>query len=171
MPVKAEIKMNTQSMSDFMVYHIFTSGAGMMAIVLAALNAGLAISFTIKGKLAFAALFLIFVIIVAVGFPYIIRRKVRQQVENSPRLCAPVTYEFDDTGIETTTQDDSGKASWSKFTRVFSHKNLIILYDASRRAIILPVDQLGDDYTAIVDLIYAHMPASAVKIRRADKKK
>ena len=92
-------------------------------------------------------------------------------MQNSRRLDIPVTYEFDDYGIETTTPDDSGKASWSKFKRAVSKKRIIILYDAQKRAIILPVDQMAEEYTAVVDMIYAHMPAPAVRIRRLDKKR
>lgn len=170
MSVKVEIKMDVQSMSDFMVYHIFSSTAGMMAVALGALNAGFVVSFIIRGNLALALLFFAFVIVIAVGFPYLIRRKVQKQMENSPKLSAPVTYEFDEGGVTTTTQDDSGKASWSKFKKIFSHKKLLIFYDESKRAIVLPVQQLGDDYTAVVDMICAHVPPKAVKIRRIDRK-
>lgn len=170
MSVKVEIKMDAQSMSDFMVYHIFSSTAGMIALALGALNAGFVVSFLIRGNLALALLFLVFVIVILAGFPYLIRRKVQRQMENSSRLSAPVTYEFDEGGVTTTTQDDSGKASWSKFQKIVSHKKLIIFYDEAKRAIVLPVQQLGDDYTAIVDLIYDHVPQRLVKIRRVDRK-
>ena len=69
------------------------------------------------------------------------------------------------------TVDDSGKASWGKFKKAVSYKSVVILYDASKRAIILPVEQLGDNYGPVVDLIYSHMPAPSVRIRRADAKR
>ena len=64
-----------------------------------------------------------------------------------------------------------GKASWSKFKRAVARKRIIILYTAEKQAIVLPIDQMGDQYTAVVDLIYANMPAPAVRIRRMDGKK
>ena len=45
------------------------------------------------------------------------------------------------------------------------------MYTAEKQAIVLPIDQMGDQYTAVVDLIYANMPAPAVRIRRLDGKK
>ena len=164
MPVKVEIRMNAELMADFMVYHIFTSGAGMMAIVLAALNMGFAVALAIKGRYAYAVLFFLVAVIIVAGFPKMIRAKVVKRMKNSRKLTEPVTYELDDQGIETTTQDDHGKASWGKFKRALLHKKLIILYDPEKRAIILPIDQLGDQHDAVVEMIRTHMPAQAVKI-------
>ena len=171
MSVKVEVKMDVQSMVDFMTYHIYSGAVGIGSFILGGINIGLTMAFAMKGKYLFMGLFLIFALIIFFIFPYIIKRKVERQMQNSRRLDIPVTYEFDDYVIETTTPDDSGKASWSKFKRAVSKKRIIILYDAQKRAIILPVDQMAEEYTAVVDMIYAHMPAPAVRIRRLDKKR
>ena len=49
MPVKVEVKLDVDSMADFMVYNIYTSGPGMVALILGVLNMGLAVSFIMKG--------------------------------------------------------------------------------------------------------------------------
>ena len=169
MPVKVEIKMSIERMADFMVYHIFTSGAGMMAIVLAAVNMGFSVALAIKGRYGYTALFVLVAVIIIAGFPKLIRMKVRKRLQNSKRLTEPITYEFDEQGIKTTIQDDSGKASWSKFKRAVSYNNLIILYDPEKRAIILPIEQIGEQYDAVVEMIRTHMPAQAVRIRTPEK--
>lgn len=171
MPVKIEIKMDVPSMEEFMLYHIYTSKAGIGLLVLGVLNVLFTVSFVIKRNFLYMLIFLMFSVLILVVFPQLIRSKVRKQMEGAEKLKEPVTYEFDDEGITTTTSDDSGKASWEKFKRAVSRKNILILYDSKKRAIILPVEQLGENYTAIVDMIYAHMPAPAVRIMRTDGKK
>lgn len=171
MSVKVEVKMNMESMSDFMIYHIYTSGAGMLAIILGMLNVGLTAAFMLNGRFLLMGLFLIFALVIFVLFPAFIKKKVGKQLANSRRIEETVTYEFMEDGIITTTSEDSGKASWSKFKRAASRKQIIILYDAQKRAIILPAAQLGDKYTEIVDMIFDHMPAPAVRIHRLDGKK
>lgn len=171
MPVTVEVKMDGDSMADFMVYHIFTSGAGIAALILGGLNVGFMVSFFVRADYVLAVLFLAFAVMVLAGFPYVIRQKVKKQVENSEKLQLPITYTFDDEGIETITHSNSGKAPWSSFRKAVSRKRVIILYDGKKRAVILPVEQIREDYTAVVDLIYAKMPASAVKIRRMDGRK
>lgn len=171
MSVKVEVKMDAQIMSDFMVHHIFSGKAGTAAIALAALNIGFAVSFIVKGKYPMAVLFAVFAFVILCVFPWMIRRKVAKQMENAVRLKAPVTYEFDEEGIETVTQDDSGKAPWEKFQKALTHKNMIILYDAQRRSIILPLEQMGDSGQEVIEMIVTHMPAKAVKIRGSLAKK
>ena len=48
MPVKVEVKLDVDSMADFMVYNIYTSGPGMVALILGVLNMGLAVSFIME---------------------------------------------------------------------------------------------------------------------------
>lgn len=171
MPVKVEVKMDVQSMTDFMLYQIYSSGAGVMVSVLAVINVVLTIVFAVKGRLGLMILYAAFAIILLVIFPYLIKRKVRKRMSGSRRLDIPVIYEFEDSGVTTTTPEDSGKASWGKFKKAVSRKRVIMLFDEQKRAIILPVDQIEDSYTAIVDLIYKNMPAPAVRIRRLDKRR
>lgn len=171
MSVKLEVKLDAQSMTDFMIYHIYTSGAGMTAIVLGMLNVGLTIAFVMRQQYLLAVVFCAFVLLIFGAFPAFIKNKVKKQMANSKRLEETVTYEFMEDGIVTTTSADSGKASWSKFKRAISRKRIIFLYDKQRRAIILPVVQLGDRYTEVVDMIFANMPAPAVRIRRLDGRK
>ena len=171
MPVKVEVRMDVQSMTDFMLYQIYSSGAGVLVSVLAIINIVLTIVFAVKGRMGLMALYAAFAVVLLVVFPYMIRKKVRKQMSSSRRLNIPVVYEFEDSGVTTTTPQDSGKASWKKFKKAVSRRRIIMLFDEQKQAIILPVDQIEDNYTAIVDLIYKNMPAPAVRIRRLDKRK
>lgn len=165
MSVTVEVRLDAKSMADFMVYHIFTGKAGILTLVLGGLNVGFAVTFISGGRFGLAGMFVAFAILVLAGIPYLIRKKVMNQVEASERLRAPIRYTFDEEGIETVTADDSGKAEWAHFTKALSRKRIIILYDGERHAIVLPVDELGDQYRPVVDMIRTHMPASAMKIR------
>jgi len=163
--------MDVPSMTDLTLHRIYTSGAGITAMVLTVLNIIFFIVLLFQGEYLRMLLFLIFPLLVLIVLPMFVGHKVEKRMENAVKLKEPVVYEFDDEGITTTTVDDSGKASWEKFKRAVSRKSTIILYDASRQAIVLPVRQLGEDYTAVVDMIFAHMPAPAVRIIRTDGKR
>lgn len=170
MSVKVEVKTDPEAMADFMIYHIYTSVVGFFTLIVGLINVGVALSFFLKKDYLLMLLFLVFVVLIFSVFPYMIRKRVRKQMRNSKHLGEMVTYEFMEDGILTSTAEESGKASWSKFKRAIARKYIIIIYDAQKRAIVLPLDQLGDQYTEVVDMIYAHMPAPAVRIRRTDKK-
>lgn len=170
MPVKINVKLDIISMEDYMVHRIYTSVPGVIAIIVGALNVALCFAFLQKKEYVQLAISAVVAVLFLIGIPYYVRLKVAK-MKNSRRLTETVTYEFSDEGIVTTTSQDSGKASWSKFKRAVSKNQIIILYDDQKQAIILPVSQMGDSYTKIVDLIYDHLPAPAVRIRRSDGKK
>lgn len=172
MPIKIEVKMDSESMAEFMIYHIYTGTSGILALVLGFLNVGFTISFVMRGNYLLAGVFLIFVAVILFLFPRFIKKSVTKQMENS-KLTNPVIYEFDENGVRTKAEDDEeGKfLAWSGFKKAISRKRIVILYDTQKRAVILPIEQMGEHYAAVTDLIAAKMPASAVRIRRGDGKK
>lgn len=170
MSVVVDVKLDVESMADFMIYQIYSSISGVVALVLGFLNLGLTVAFARQKNYFLMAVFLVFAFLILFAFPMYIRHRVGK-LKDSKRMTEVVTYEFAEDGIITTTAEDTGKASWARFKKAASKKRIIMLFDDKKNAIILPVDRLGEDYTAVVDLIYDHMPAPAVRIRRLDGKK
>ena len=171
MPIKVQVKVGTESMIDFMLYHIYASAVGVITIILGVLNIGLGIAFASRKDFLYMAGAFLFALVVLVIYPQTIKNRVKRQMERLENQEALVTYTFSDEGVETVTKEDSGKAEWSVFKKAVSRKRLILLYDDKKQAIILPVEQIREEYTQIVDMIFAHMPAPAVRIRRLDEKK
>ena len=163
MPIEIKVKMDVDSMTDFMFYHIYSGSAGMMTLGLGALNVGCTIAFFLRGDYLMMLLFIVFAVLLLGVFPVFIRKKVAKQMENSKRLGVEVDYKFDEEGIETTTSYDSGKAPWDMFKKAASTKKNLIIYDGQKRAVILPVHQMGEQKEAVVELIRKHMPPSAVR--------
>ena len=144
MPIEIKVKMDVDSMTDFMFYHIYSGSAGMMTLGLGALNVGCTIAFFLRGDYLMMLLFIVFAVLLLGVFPVFIRKKVAKQMENSKRLGVEVDYKFDEEGIETTTSYDSGKAPWDMFKKAASTKKNLIIYDGQKRAVILPVHQMGE---------------------------
>ncbi|MDD7771033.1 YcxB family protein [Suipraeoptans intestinalis] len=164
MPIETEIKMDGDSMGDFMIYHIYTSGSGIVILVLGILNISFGIAFLMKGKWGMAVIFLVLAALVFGIFPWLIRRKVKKQMERAKHLTEPIRYIFQEDGIETITAADRGKASWKKFRRVVWRGRVLILYDDKRQAILLPVEQVKEQLPAVIELLRRKLPASEIKI-------
>ena len=102
MPIEIKVKMDVDSMTDFMFYHIYSGSAGMMTLGLGALNVGCTIAFFLRGDYLMMLLFIVFAVLLLGVFPVFIRKKVAKQMKNSKRLGVEVDYKFDEEGIETT---------------------------------------------------------------------
>lgn len=166
MEVTVKVTLDVDSMSEFMLYHIYAGGIGAAIVALGALNAGFAAAFAMRGEWIMVVVFAVFACLLLAGFPFAIKNKVAA-MEGSKRLTEAVEYKFTEEGIQTVTAEKTGQASWKRFQKAVKRKRILILYDADRHAIILPVSQLGEQYTDIVRMIRAHMPSEAVRIKNA----
>lgn len=170
MAVKVEVRLDAESIADYIVYNIYKSAAGIVSIVLSVFNIALALLFFGEGRYLLMVLFILFTVMLVSVLPYLLRLYIRKKMKNSRKVKETVVYEFGEEGVATTTSDDSGKAPWKKFKRAVSRKYILILYADDGQAIILPIDQLGENYAKITELIYRHMPAPAVRVRSPGSK-
>lgn len=166
MAVKVEVQLDIPSVTDFTIHHICSGKIGIFKNVLGVLNAALAVAFFVKQQIALGVVFALFAAFVLGGLNLIIHNRVTKQMKHSKRLSMLVSYEFSDEGILTTTETDSGMASWNAFKRAVTTKKVLILYSNSGQAMILPLNQIEAEYKEIADLIYKHMPAPAVRVQR-----
>lgn len=163
--VEVKITLDVESMSEFMIYHIYTSAVGAFLLALGALNVGLAVAFGMHGEMALTLVFVVFALLLFFGMPLSIKSRVAS-MKDSRRLTEEVAYEFGEEGIRTTTSERTGKASWGKFQKAVSRKHILILYDDKKNAIILPIAQLGEKYQEIESIIRNKLPAKNVHIKK-----
>lgn len=166
MEVSVKVTLDRESMSEFMIYHIYTSGIGAAILALGALNAGFAAAFAVRGEWIMVLVFAVFAFLLLAGFPFAIRSRVAS-MEGSKRLTEAVEYRFTEEGIQTITSERTGQAQWKRFQKAVQRKHILILYDAQRHAIILPVAQMGDRYEKVTAMIREHMPPAAVRIKNS----
>lgn len=169
MSVKTEVTLDVETMSEFMLYHIYSSGAGMMVLALGALNAGLTAAFFTRGEPLLGAVFLVFALLLFLGVPYSVRRRVKAK-KDSRRLTEPVGYLFTQDGVDIAAAEQEGSVPWNKLVKAVERKRILVLYDQKKHAIILPIAQLGEQYGAVKEIIREHMPAAAVRFRKRDVK-
>lgn len=171
MPISVDIKLDEQSIIDYSMYQIYTRGVGVVSIILGVINVLFVYVFFRRGEYIQLAIFALFAVLVIFVLPAVLKNSIKKNISKDKRLDYPVTYEFSEEGIKTIVGKKSGKASWKAFAKAISRKRIIVLFDTKKQSIILPVAQLGDNYTEIVDLIFNNMPAPAVRINRLDRKK
>ena len=134
MAVKVEVKLDVPSVTDFTIHHICSGKIGIFRNVLGVLNVALAVAFLVKQQIALAVVFALFAAFVLGGLKMIIRNRVTKQMEHSNRLSVPVTYEFSEKGILTTTESVSYTHLYENktFTRTGRKKEAEYRHDKRR---------------------------------------
>lgn len=166
----AQITLDAEAITEFMMYQIYTGGAGIAVLALGALNAGQAVAFGIRREWFMMLLFAVFALLLFFGFPAVIKNRV-SVLQGQKKFVKPVEYIFDQEGIRTMAAEREKRVPWENVKKAVSRKHILILYDEKKHAMVLPISQLGDDYGAAVDMITAHVPQAAVSIRKSQDRR
>lgn len=80
---------------------------------------------------------------------YYLRSK-RQMKKN---FALPISYTFDERGIEIILGDEKALNEWSDVMKVVSSKNLVAVYLSPVRAFILPKKDIGENYASLKEML------------------
>ena len=68
-------------------------------------------------------------------------------------FTVPLSYVFDENGIEIRRNDEMAHNDWQEVMKVISTKKLVIIYLSPIRAFILPKKDIGDSYQSLKSLM------------------
>lgn len=165
MPIKFEVKVTDKVMSNFMLYHTYTHAAGIIGMMIGLLSLGMAVHKITTADYSGALLFFIFAFVFVIYMPFSMVQKAKTQVKYTPMFKKPIAYEIREEGLHVSQDDQEVVNAWEDFRKVVSTGKVLILYITKIRAVLLPIDQLGDQYREVVDGLVKYMEPSQIKIR------
>ena len=156
--IELDIKIEAGDLYDYMLRHSYNSSSGILGSALGAVMVIVALA---KSQW----LFLIGGLALLLYLPWVLFIKSRQQILNNPVFKEKLHYKLDDEGLTITQGNAEDKQSWADMHKAVSTGRSIILYTSKVNATIFPRRELGDQKTAVVEMISTHMPPDRVKIR------
>ncbi len=165
MPIKFEVKVTDKTMSNFMLYHTYTHAAGIIGMIIGLLSLGAAVHKITTADYSGALLFFIFTFLFVIYMPFSMVQKAKMQVKHTPMFKKPIVYEIREEGLHVSQDGQEVVNAWEDFRKVVSTGKVLILYITKIRAVLLPIDQLGDRYGEIVRALAEYMEPSQLKIR------
>ena len=152
------IKIEAGDLYDYMLMHSYNSPAGILG---SAFGAVLII-------FAFATeqwMFLVLGAVMLLYLPWTLFIRSRRQILSNASFQEPLNYTLDEEGLTISQGTEEGKMAWEDMYKAVSTGRSIILYTSRVNATIFPRRQLGDQKTAVIEMISTHMPPAKVKIR------
>ncbi len=156
--IELDIKIEAGDLYDYMLRHSYNSSSGIMG---SALGAVMVIVAMAKSQW----IFLVGGLALLLYLPWVLFIKSRQQILNNPVFKETLHYKLDEDGLTITQGEAEEKQGWGDMHKAVSTGRSIILYTSKANATIFPKRQLGDQKTAVVEMISTHMPPARVKIR------
>ena len=156
--INLTVKIEAGDLYDYMLMHSYNSPAGLLG---STFGAGLII-------FAFATtqwIFAVLGVVMLLYLPWTLFVKSRRQILTNPSFQEPLRYTLDEEGLTVSQGEAQERMDWENMHKAVSTGRSIILYTSPVNATIFPKRQLGEERTAVVEMISTHMPPKKVKIR------
>lgn len=156
--VELDVKINASDLYDYMLMHSYNNASGL-------LGSGLGAAAVIAGLMRGQFIFVLGGIVLLVYLPWTLFLKSRQQALNNPAFRQPLHYVLDEHGITISQNGDEQHQSWEDMVKAVATGRSIIVYTGKNSATIIPVRDIGDKRTDVIEIISTHMPPRKVRIR------
>lgn len=161
--------MTKETLYDFLLFHAYSKFSGFLTNILGLAIVFLGISMYVTGRAS--ALRLVFYVVAAAIFlgytPFLLKTRAKKQVEINPEYNGPVEYRFsDEEGIMVKWADEQEKSyAWEDIQRAVVTPKTIGIYYEAERALIIPKQDFGEEFTPIFQMIARHLGMNNVRMR------
>ncbi|MCI8529665.1 MAG: YcxB family protein [Lachnospiraceae bacterium] len=152
------IKIEAGDLYDYMLMHSYHSPAGILGSTFGA----------VLIIFAFATeqwMFLVLGAVMLLYLPWTLFIRSRRQILSNSSFQEPLQYTLDEEGLTISQGTEEAKMAWEDMHKAVSTGRSIILYTSRVNATIFPRRQLGEQKTAVIEMISTHMSPAKVKIR------
>lgn len=159
MEVQLDVKIQAGDIYDYMLYHQYTSAAGLIGSGVGAL---MVVAYFMNRQI----IFLVAGIIILCYLPWTLFLKSRQQALMNPVFKETLHYTIDEEGISVSQGEEKQQQAWKDMYKAVSTARSIIVYTSKINATIIPKRYLNDCKTQVIQLISTNMSPGKVKIRQ-----
>ena len=156
--INLTVKIEAGDLYDYMLMHSYNSPAGLLGSTFGAVLIIFAFATT-------QWIFAVLGVVMLLYLPWTLFGKSRRQILTNPSFQEPLRYTLDEEGLTVSQGEAQERMDWENMHKAVSTGRSIILYTSPVNATIFPKRQLGEERTAVVEMISTHMPPKKVKIR------
>ena len=158
METEFDVKITPGVLYDYMLYHTYTSAAGLLGSVVGAL-------LVVVFFMGYGALFLIAGIVILAYLPWTLFVKSRQQYLANSAFKESLHYRLTEEGMEVSQKGEAQSQKWEEMHKAVSTPRSLIIYTSPVNASIFPRKDLGEKAPLVIEIISTHMSPKKVKIR------
>jgi hypothetical protein len=153
-----EVKINSGDLFDYLLAHTYHGAAGLIGSGIGAMLVVFGLARNQLPYLLLGAFLLLYQ-------PVALYLKSKKQLLMNPAFANPIHYAFDAEGYCVSQGEATEKVPWEALYKVTATSRSIMIYTTPIYASILPRRSLGEQTSAVIQLISTHVPHKKVKIR------
>lgn len=152
--IEIKTKIGVSEMFEFTMNNNYKSIRGIIAVLFSLASAAGLVFYWNQFSGWQKALMLFFALMFTVIEPVEYYLRSKRQVKKN--FTAPLSYIFDDSGIEIRRNEETAHNDWQEVMKVITTKKSVIIYLSPVRAFILPKKDIGDRYQGLKMLMEGH---------------
>lgn len=165
---KITVHMTKEFLYDFLLFHAYSKFSGFLINIL-----GLAIAFVgvfmyVSGRTGgISVVFYLGASVIFLGsMPFQLKARAKSQVKANPEYVNPVEYTFsEEDGITVQWDGVLNSYPWDKIERAVVTPKTIGIYYGTDKAMIIPKQDFGEQFTDIFQMIARHLGMNRVRMR------
>lgn len=146
-----DVQMDEKTLYDFVMYHNYMAGSGVVWIIFGIVAIALAIFSGETVSMSYRLIYALFGILFIVYIPWDLKRKAKKQLATNPFYAKPIHYVVNEEGICSAQDEQEATVLWKDFRRVKLSKKSVIIYMKNRSACVFPREVFGNDLEKAVE--------------------
>lgn len=160
-----KIRLSVQDLYYFMMYHYYTSFAGVFGIFLSlAAAVALCLRFSSMGNTERLLFFLVAIAFIIIN-PLWLRMKAGAQIRRNHSLGDELTYMLSSQQLAIRMGEEQADIPWTQIVRVKDNGRELVVYVTAARGYIWPKYQLGAEYDRVVAALKQNVAARRLHLK------
>lgn len=166
MKVSFDIKLTAKDLYKFNMMQAYKGVQGFLSILLPVLVFAYAVStfgeVSIGSTLVYVAIGIMFLVYV----PLSLWMRVKKLVNDpSNALSKSIHYDFEEDVIRVSVEEEQVEFKWENIFQMKNTKDMVLVYTNRINAYILPMEQLGENYSQLSELAHKKLEKYRIKMK------
>ncbi len=164
--IKLKVNMTEKALFDFLFYHTYSKFSGFMTNILGFSVIVLGLLMTVTGRTETIQLgYYVLAGIAFIGYtPFLLWRRAKKSVKQEKEYQEETEYVFGDEGIERKVNEERNLILWEEIEKIVPTPKTIGFYYEAEKALIIPKEDIQQDFVEIMQVISRHLPRYKVKM-------
>lgn len=170
MKVEFDVQLQPKDLYRFNMFQTYTGMSGVISIalgILAFVMAGVAAGKSdVPGS--YTALYALMGCVFLLYVPISLWFRAKSTLKSNAVLAGELHYEVSEVCIRVTQGEESGELPWDMVYKVVSTKRMVLIYSSRINAYIIPMEQIGENYPAFVEVATSKLEKFRLKLKKKE---
>lgn len=157
MKIEFDVNISEKNMFVFLLNNTYRRITGIIWVIFSAVIIGVTVYTWGDVKLQNSILMILLASLYTVINPVMLYSRAKKQVKNNDSFANVLHYTVDDEGVKVSQKGEKATVKWEEMWKIVRYGKELAAYVSTDRAFIWPLEDIGDKYNDLAELVQEHM--------------